>query len=56
MGRGASTGVAGYDTQLERAISEVMQLLEQQPITLPGFNSRPVLSPGSLPSRIDMVG
>jgi tricorn protease len=48
--------VAGHDTQLERAISEVMQLLEQQPITLPDFNSRPVLAPGPLPSRIDMVG
>jgi tricorn protease len=48
--------VAGHDTQLERALTEVMRLLEQQPVTLPDFNHRPVLAPGPLPSRVDMVG
>jgi tricorn protease len=43
--------VAGRDPQLERAIEEVLRLMQEKPSRLPDFNHRPTLAPGPLPKR-----
>ncbi|MGD8856024.1 MAG: PDZ domain-containing protein, partial [Chloroflexota bacterium] len=44
---------AGVDAQLERAIAEIVSLLEKHPPQLPPFDGRPDLSLPSLPSQAD---
>jgi len=43
--------IAGKDPQLERAISEIMQTLKDNPPTLPDFGDRPKLSLPTLPDE-----
>ncbi len=43
--------VVGNDPQLDRAITEALRLLEEQPFTMPDFSNRPVLAPHPLPAR-----
>jgi len=43
--------VVGNDPQLDRAITEAVRLLEENPVTIPDFGNRPVLAPAPLPTR-----
>jgi len=40
------------DSQLERAISEALRLMNDRPFVLPSFDDRPVMAPGPLPERV----
>ncbi len=48
--------VANRDTQLERAIAEVLRLNQEHPLTLPAFDGRPILAPEPLPKRVSLNG
>jgi hypothetical protein len=41
----------GKDVQLERAIQEILKMLEEQPPQLPSFDEQPDLSLPTLPPR-----
>lgn len=48
--------VAGNDSQLERALAEVLRMMQEHPFTMPAFDGRPLLGTQPLPKRVPVNG